>query len=53
MWPLREPAIFDRAKQIDERMMGGGDRARHVFDLMPSGESGLRGLAESLELATR
>jgi len=53
VWPLQEPAIFDRAKQIDERMMGGGPDARHVFDLLPSGESGLRGLAESLEVATR
>ena len=53
IWPLREPAIFDRAKQIDERMMDGDSGARHLFDLLPSGASGLGALVDSLQMATR
>ena len=32
IWPLREPAIFARAKQLDERMLAMADRGQHALD---------------------
>jgi 15-cis-phytoene desaturase len=51
VWPLREPRMFERAKQIDRRMMRGGAEARHIFDLVPGGAGALGSLLESLQPA--
>jgi uncharacterized protein with NAD-binding domain and iron-sulfur cluster len=51
IWPLREPRMFERARQIDRRMMRGGADARHMFDLVPGGSGALGSLLESLQPA--
>jgi len=48
IWPLREPAVFERAKQFDERMMSSG-RGRHPLDLAAAAGSALDALPRVLD----
>ena len=46
IWPLREPALFDRAKQLDERLLRSGrSDSRHALDRVPLASSALGAIA--------
>lgn len=35
IWPLKEPAVCDRAKQLDERLLAARAAGSHAFDRLP------------------
>jgi 15-cis-phytoene desaturase len=49
IWPLREPALFDRAKQLDERLMNAGPRRRHPLDVAATAGAALEALPRVLD----
>ena len=49
IWPLREPAIFGRAKQLDERLMDARAAGRHAFDRVPGASFTLTALSGAFE----
>ncbi|HKE14720.1 MAG TPA: FAD-dependent oxidoreductase [Kofleriaceae bacterium] len=53
VWPLVEPALFDRAKQMDERLLAVERAGRHLLDLLPTGDRVLAALTGAPAPATR
>jgi 15-cis-phytoene desaturase len=48
IWPLREPSLFDRAKRLDEQLMGTGQvPGLHAFDRIPGAASKLGAFSDA------
>ncbi len=49
IWPLQEPAVFDRAKQLDERLLSVRAAGRHSFDRLTGSRLTLDSLSGAFE----